>query len=365
MRIRTIAASLSLFASAFLAHAADSSVAKAQNYRDKNFDYFVSGEPSRPRAVRTEFGLALMGGGGKLDAALRFIAQHAGNGHIVILRAVSDDSYDPTDGSYGESFMKEWGPVVSAETIVFHHREASLDPRVIAALKNADGIFLAGGDQSNYIKYWKGTPVQEVLNAHVAANRPIGGSSAGLAILGHYSYGALDGGSMESKVALANPFDKGVTLESDFLHYRYLENGITDTHFSQRHRLGRLITFLARLNSSTEDSAGEKIFGIGVDEKTALLIDADGTGRLAEGSAGSAWIVQPQRAATNLTAGKSLSMADIRLVQLGARGSIDLKTRAVHQSTAETTISILDGKPTADSIGTKILTRDKPQPGED
>jgi len=364
MRIRTIAASLSLFASAFLAHAADSSVAKAQNYRDKNFDYFVSGEPSRPRAVHTEFGLALMGGGGKLDAAFRFIAQHAGNGHIVILRAVSDDSYDPTDGSYGESFMKEWGPVVSAETIVFHHREASLDPRVIAALKNADGIFLAGGDQSNYIKYWKGTPVQEALNAHVAANRPIGGSSAGLAILGRYSYGALDGGSMESRVALANPFDKGVTLESDFLHYRYLENVITDTHFSQRHRLGRLITFLGRLDSP-EHRAGGGIFGIGVDEKTALLIDADGIGRLADGSAGSAWIVQPQNAAKDLRPGKPLSMSDIRLSRIDGSGSIDLKTRAVQRPANEATISIRDGKLSADSIASKILTRDKPQPGED
>lgn len=354
MRIPTAFVSFSLLAFATLSHAAT-----AQNYRDKNFDYFVSGDPSKPRAAHTEFGLALMGGGGKLDSAYRFIAQHAGNGHIVILRAVSDDSYDPTDGSYGESYMKEWGPVVSAETIVFHHREAAHDPRVIAALKNADGIFLAGGDQSNYIRYWKGTPVQEALNAHVAANRPIGGSSAGLAILGHYSYGALDGGSMESKVALANPFDAGVTLEDDFLRYRYLENVITDTHFSQRHRLGRLIAFLARLGG------GGDIFGIGVDEKTALLIDADGVGRLAQGSAGNAWIVQPQKRAMDLRAGPPLSMADIRLTRLDATSSIDLKTRTVHHPAAATTISIRDGKPTAESIASAILTRDWPEPGED
>ena len=362
MHIRTIAA-FSLIVGASLAHAADgAAAAKAQNYRDKNFDYFVSGDPSKPRAAHTEFGLALMGGGGKLDAAYRFIATHAGGGHIVILRAVSDDSFDPGDGSYGESFAKEWGPVVSAETIVFHNRQASSDPRVVSALKNADGIFLAGGDQSNYIHYWKGTPVQELLNAHVAANRPIGGSSAGLAILGHYSYGALDGGSMESKVALADPFDKGVTLESDFLHYRYLEDVITDTHFSQRHRLGRLIAFLSRLDAG--HGAG-KIFGIGVDEKTALLIGADGIGSLAPGSAGSAWIVQPQKGATNLTARKPLSIADIDLAQIGTDSSIDLKTRSVHKPIAQTTLSIKDGKLVSESIASKILTRDKPQPGED
>lgn len=358
MRIRTIAA-FSLIVCASFAHAADGGAARAQNYRDKNFDYFVSGDPSKPRAAHTEFGLALMGGGGKLDSAYRFIATHAGGGHIVILRAVGDDSYDPTDGSYGESYMKEWGPVVSAETIVFHNRQASSDPRVVAALKNADGIFLAGGDQSNYIRYWKGTPVQQALNAHVAANRPIGGSSAGLAILGHYSYGALDGGSMESRVALADPFDKGVTLENDFLHYRFLDEVITDTHFSQRHRLGRLITFLARL-----DAPAKKIFGIGVDEKTALLIGADGIGRLAAGSAGSAWVVLPQKRATNLAAGKPLSITDIDLAQLGTGSSIDLKTRAVDKPVARTTIAIKDGKLAGDSIASPILTREKPQPGE-
>jgi len=363
MNLRTFAACFSLIACVPFAHAADGT-AGAGNYRDKNFDYFVSGDPAKPRAAHTQFGLALMGGGGKLDSAYRFIATHAGGGHIVILRAVSDDSYDPTDGNYGEAFMKEWGPVVSAETIVFHHREASGDPRVIGAIRNADGIFLAGGDQSNYIRYWKGTPVQEALNAHVAANRPIGGSSAGLAILGHYSYGALDGGSMESKVALADPFDKGVTLEADFLHYRFLEDVITDTHFSQRHRLGRLLTFLARLDQSPASNPG-KVYGIGVDEKTALLIGADGIGRLAAGSAGSAWIVQPQKAATDLAPGKPLSIADVRLVQLGAAGSLDLKTRAVSKPVAAATISIRAGKLDAESLASKIFTRDKPLPGED
>ena len=365
MRLNTVATCFLLLANASFGHAADGAVAKAQNYRDKNFDYFVSGDPAKPRAAHTEFGLALMGGGGKLDSAFRFIATRAGGGHIVILRAVSDDSYDPTDGSYGESFMKEWGPVTSAETITFHNRQAASDPRVVAALKNADGIFLAGGDQSNYIRYWKGTPVQAALNAHVAANRPIGGSSAGLAILGHYSYGALDGGSMESKVALANPFDQGVTLEDDFLHYRHLEDVITATHFSQRHRLGRLIAFLARLNSPSSARAASSVFGIGVDEKTTLLIGADGLGRLAEGSAGSAWIVLPRQPASNLATGTPLSMADIRIVQLGPAGSLDLKTRSVSKPAAETTISIKDGKLAAESIAAKILTRDKPLPGED
>jgi cyanophycinase len=328
--------------------------AKPHNYRDKNFDYFVAGDPRLPRAAHTEFTLALMGGGGAVDAAYASIASHAGGGHIVILRAVSDDSFDPEDGDLGELFAGKWGPVKSAETIVFHHREASFDPRVIAALRGADGIFLAGGDQANYIRYWKGTPVQDALNAHVLANRPIGGSSAGLAILGHYSYTSLDGGSMESKVALLDPYNSGVTLEGDFLHLHGLESVITDTHFSKRCRLGRLIVFIARIN---KEQPADHVFGIGIDEKSALLIGPDGIGRLAAGSAGSGWVVMPQQPAAILTRGQPLTMDGIRIVRLDQGSSIDLKARDVSHPAAETTDSIALGVPVRESIASPIMLR--------
>jgi len=325
------------------------------DYRDKNFDYFVAGDPASPRARHTEFALVLMGGGGIVDAAYEAIASHAGGGHIVILRAVSDDGFDPHDGEYDEWFRTKWGPVASAETIVFHHREASFDPRVVAVLRGADGIFVAGGDQSNYIRYWKGTPVQDAMNAHVRANRPIGGSSAGLAILGHYSYTALDGGSLESKTALSDPFNPGVTLENDFLHFRWLEDVITDTHFSRRSRLGRLITFIARIDMDRGDT---RTFGIGIDEHSALLIDAQGIGRLTPGSEGSAWLIMPQRAATDLRAGQALTLVDIRILRMNQDSSVDLKTRSVLHPAAQTTASIEDGQPNQDAITSPIMLRD-------
>ncbi len=331
------------------------------NYRDKNFDYFVAGDPSLPRAPHTEFTLALMGGGGIVDAAYAAIAGHARGGHIVILRAVSDDSFDPQDGDLGKTFMTKWGPIASAQTIVFHDREAAFDPRVSAALRGADGIFLAGGDQANYIRYWKGTPVQDALNAHVLANRPIGGSSAGLAILGHYSYTCLDGESMESKTALADPFHAGITLESDFLHLRWLESVITDTHFSARSRLGRLIVFLARIN---HDHPAERVFGIGIDEKTALLVGADGIGRIAEGSAGSAWVVTPLQPAAILVEGQPLTMKDIRIVRLDRAGSINLRTREIVHPSADVNDAIAHGTPGQDALTSTMMMRSVVPPDE-
>jgi beta-aspartyl-peptidase (threonine type) len=331
------------------------------DYRDKNFDYFVSGDPRKPRAAHTEGGIVLFGGGGRVDTGFQFIAKRANGGHIVILRAVSDDSFDPEDGDYGKSFVGEWGPVVSAETIVFHNRNASSDPRVVEALRNADGIFLAGGDQSNYIKYWKGTPVQDALNAHVRAQRPIGGSSAGLAVLGRYAYTAFDGGSMESRVALANPFDAGMTLDGDFLHCPGLEHVITDTHFSARSRLGRLIAFIARID---HDDAAANVYGIGVDEASALLIDEKGIGRLAPGSKGSVWIVEtPSLEGSRIERGKPLTL-DVRITRMDASSTLDLATRTVARAREALKLSIKAGAGDPGSPLLQMLSRSATPDGE-
>jgi cyanophycinase len=333
----------------------------ASDYRDANYDYFVAGDPAAPRGAHPVAGLALMGGGGRVDSAFKFIATHASRGHIVVLRATQGDKFDATAGDYGKAFVGVWGPVTSAQTVVFRARDASFDPRVVAIVRGADGIFLAGGDQGNYIRYWKGTPIQDALDAHVRQGRPIGGSSAGLAVLGRYSYTSLDGGSMESKVALADPFDAGMTLESDFLHVAWLDRVITDTHFSARSRLGRLIAFVARLN---ERKQGRDIVGLGVDEKTALLIGADGVGRLAPDSAGHAWLVRQPVPAATLKPGQPLSVEHVEVDRLDAASSIDLKPMRVRAAGTETTLDIIGGHPTSASPLQAILLRERAPPDE-
>lgn len=333
----------------------------AGDYRDANYDYFVAGDPAGRRGAHPVAGLALMGGGGRVDSAFKFIATHASGGHIVVLRAAQGAKFDATAGDYGKAFVGEWGPVTSAQTVVFRARDASFDPRVVAIVRGADGIFLAGGDQGNYIRYWKGTPIQDALDAHVRQGRPIGGSSAGLAVLGRYSYTSLDGGSMESKVALADPFDAGMTLESDFLHVAWLDRVITDTHFSARSRLGRLIAFVARLNERNKRS---DIVGLGVDEKTALLIGADGIGRLAPDSSGHAWLVRQPAPAATLKPGQPLSVEHVEVDRLDAASSIDLKPMRVRAAGTATTLDIVGGHPTSASPLQAILLRDRAPPDE-
>ncbi len=246
------------------------------------YQYFEIGDPAAQRPGRTEAGLMLVGGGDWPHDAFRWFIDKAGHGRIVILRA--SGTIEAQD-----EFFKDIGGITAAQTIVFSDRKAASDPRVLEIVRNADGIFLAGGDQSNYVRFWKGTPLNAALDAHVRAGKPIGGTSAGLAILGAYSYGAMDGGSLTTEEALRDPSGSAVTLVKDFLHLPYLQNVITDSHFGARDRLGRLIVFLARLS---KEEQRQDLIGLGIDEYTALCIDAHGQGRVFSGNDGKVWRVQ-------------------------------------------------------------------------
>ena len=176
---------------------------------------------------------------------------------------------------------------------MFEDRKAASDPQVLEIVRQADGIFIAGGDQSNYVRFWKGTPLNEAINQHVREGKPLGGTSAGLAIMGAYSYGAMDGGSLTSVEAIKDPMGPAVTLVDDFLQLPPLPAGqvITDSHFGARDRLGRLLTFIARLS---KEQGRADIKGLGVDENTALCIEGDGVGKVFTDTKGAVWLVVPQ-----------------------------------------------------------------------
>lgn len=250
------------------------------------YAYYQIGDVQAARPGAIEPGLMMVGGGEWPYEAFRWMARKAGNGRIVILRASGSVEAQ-------EEFFKEVGGITGAQTLVFQDRGAASDPRVIDIVSKADGIFIAGGDQSNYVRYWKGTPLNEAINRHVRQGKPLGGTSAGLAIMGAYSYGAMDGTSLTSATALQDPLGPSVTLVDDFLQIPLLPANrvITDSHFGKRDRLGRLVTFVARLSKEQSSSA---ITGIGIDENTALCIDGDRTGRVFTDTDGKAWLVVPQ-----------------------------------------------------------------------
>jgi len=241
----------------------------------------------------TEPGLVLMGGGGDVDEAMRWFLKRTGGGDIVVLRASGSDGYN----TY---LHEELGVSVnSVRTIRFESAEGSRDPGVLEAIRSAEGIFLAGGDQSRYVRYWKGTAVQELLNRHVREGKPLGGTSAGLAVMGEYAYSAMHEGKLTSELAQENPGHPWITIERGFLAVPALEGILTDTHFSERNRLGRLVVMLRRILGDDNKRA----FGLGVDEQTALCID--GAGRAHVFGKGSVHLVDPGRVEVRVSSRES------------------------------------------------------------
>ncbi len=112
----------------------------------------------------------------------------------------------------------------------------------------AEAIFIAGGDQAEYINFWKGTPVEDALDAAIRRGVPEGGTSAGLAVQGEFIYSAQkdakDEENLSSKAALADPFQHQVVVVRGFLDNPLLADTITDSHFVRRDRMGRLLVMM-------------------------------------------------------------------------------------------------------------------------
>lgn len=287
------------------------SPAMARDYRR-----FIIGSPEAPTPGQVSPGLLLMGGGDRNFDALRWFLKKSGNGHLVVLRASQGNEV-------AEEFYRDVGGIASVETFVFSGPGSSNDPKILASLARADGIFIAGGDQARYVRYWKGTPVAAALDAHLRAGKPIGGTSAGLAILGEYLYGAMDNGSIRSPEALADPLGAAVTIEQDFLHVERLKGIVTDTHFKERDRLGRLFAFVAKAETLT-GTPKRALIGLGVDESAALAVESDGSGRIyATDPAGGAWLVRGGFTDVQST-GKPLGLRRVDVTGIGAGSVVHL-----------------------------------------
>jgi len=271
----------------------------------------------QPRDIRTTpvAGFALMGGGSDLDVAFKWLCDRANGGDFLILRARGDDAYN--------AFVNGLCHVNSVATLIIPDATAAEDPKVAEVIRNAEAIFIAGGDQARYVKGWTDTPVQRELNNAIARGVPIGGSSAGLAILGSYAYSAEndkpDDPNLSSSEALNDPFNVRVTIRRNFLAIPILRNILTDTHFKARDRMGRTLTFLARI---VQDGWSAFPRAIGIDENTAVLVEGDGRASVVGSSA--AYFLSVNEAPKVCRPGRPLSFRNISVYRLRAGGKFDL-----------------------------------------
>jgi len=258
-------------------------------------------------------GIAMMGGG---TDAFRWLCAKANGGDFLILRARGDDAYN----SYVNGLCK----LNSVATLIIPDRTSAQEPTPAEIIRCAEAIFIAGGDQARYVNSWMGTPVEDALNADIARGVPVGGTSAGLAVLGEFAYGALrdkpDDKDLASSEVLLDPYSERVTLVRNFLRIRFLDNTLADSHFAKCDRMGRSLGFLARI---IRDGWSKDPREIAIDEKSAVLVENSGRATVV-GAGNGVYFMRPRRPPEVCERGRPLTFRNIAIYKVASGGQFDL-----------------------------------------
>jgi cyanophycinase len=246
--------------------------------------------------------LVIIGGGedrvDDKEILAKFVELSGGTGaNIVVITAAStipEKMWEIYDEAFGALGVERRAPLHIAS------RAEANDPENVRRILDATGIFMTGGDQKRMLAMIGGTEVAGAMHEAVLANGAcIGGTSAGAS--------AMSAHMLADGKAELNPEKGAVSLGAGL---GLVRRAVIDQHFSQRHRLARLLSIVAQ---------NPYLHGIGIDEDTALVIEL-GVGIEIIG-AGSVTLVDGRHIISNVAdAGRreSLELIDVRLHMLPA-----------------------------------------------
>ncbi len=191
--------------------------------------------------------------------------------------------------------------------------DANADP-ALEVLRGASGIFITGADQARLVSLLAGTLVMECVRLRNAEGVIVAGTSAGASVVAsHMLLGGTGVGGNSADAAAK----KGIV--EMVAGFGLLQDLIVDQHFSQRGRMGRLLSAYA---------ANPGLLGVGLDEDTAVLIDREGM--LEVLGSGMVTIVDGRDATSDYyerEVGEVLTVVDSHLFVLGPGRRFDLDTR--------------------------------------
>lgn len=252
----------------------------SQSEASRDFEYRCECGRAEPTGAKSKTAILLIGGaeGGQAgeDAATRWFLQQADGGNYLVLRSGGT-------GSQADWICDQYRDfIASAAELSIDSRAAANHPDVIHYIREADALFIAGGNQNAYEDYWEGSAVEDAINELIHQKHiPLAGTSAGMAILGDYYYAPAHEGVLSSEI-LQNPFHHNTKdiYRSDFIKVPFLQHVITDTHLdrqtedSPETRYGRLFGLLARVVHDTANQ--HPVYGIGLEEGAFVAIDEHG-----------------------------------------------------------------------------------------
>ncbi|NYE59475.1 cyanophycinase [Duganella sp. 1224] len=181
-------------------------------------------------------------------------------------------------------------------------RAEAEDDMLAHRMAQARGIFMTGGDQKRLVAFIGGTQLERAMRrAYIDNGACIAGTSAGAS-------GMCTHMLAEGKAELAP--EKGAARLGAGLGF--VSRVIIDQHFSQRHRINRLLSAIAQ---------SPFLLGAGIDEDTALIVQGDGIAVVGEGTI---TVADCRHAVTNIAEvapGAVPQMLDVRLHLLPAGAS--------------------------------------------
>lgn len=295
---------------------------------------YLSGNGADVQPVLAGPVLNLGGGGTDVDPAIQWMIDKArgctgcaAKVDVVVLRASGSDGYNAS--------ILAMNGVDSVESIVITSRKDATNAALSATIKNAEVIFFAGGDQCDYTTLFKGTPIETSVEFVYSKGGAIGGTSAGLAIQGEFVYDGCRASAVSSD-ALANPFHSSITFTYNFFNWNDMQTVVTDSHFAQRDRMGRLLAFLAR---QIRDGKASAAWGAGLNEATSVVVDQNGVGTVM--GSGNAYFIFADHAPEVCEAGQPLTFSNYKIWKVAPGQTFNLRNRP---TTGFYTVSVLNGQ---------------------
>jgi cyanophycinase len=185
---------------------------------------------------------------------------------------------------------------------------------VAKLLDGVTGIWFGGGDQVLLTKALRGTKTEQAIHARYDGGAVVGGTSAGAAVM---SAAMITGDERHPGGVrpVKDSTESFMTIARDNLimadGFGLLTNAIVDQHFVRRKRSNRLVSVVLEQPLH---------LGVGIDESTALIVEPDGTWRVAGESVA---IVYDARHAAITPAGMTLGARGIIMHVLPAGSRYD------------------------------------------
>jgi cyanophycinase len=196
--------------------------------------------------------LIIIGGGTIPDSLFTFFANYIGGKDqpIVYIPTATDD----------EAFIQKKEHLIkftsrgftNLYTIHTRNKKEADDPKNIALMRSAKGLFFGGGDQDLIAAAYGGTQLYDEFIALLNRGGVIMGTSAGATIMGSL----LVGGDARNDLTKINSFKPA---------FSFMTNTAIDQHVLARNRQFDLIPVIQQYPNT---------LGVGLDESTAMIVEA-------------------------------------------------------------------------------------------